>query len=98
MALLEVQDLSVRFGEHRAVREVALSVDAGEIVGLIGPNGAGKTTTFNAIAGVQRCTGAVRLDGVHVSSAPPQRPARLGMNRTLHRLEVFESRTAYALI
>src|SRR3546814_20870470 len=85
MALLEVQDLSVRFGEHRAVREVALSVDAGEIVGLIGPNGAGKTTTFNAIAGVQRCTGAVRLDGVDVSSAPPQRRARLGMNRTFPR-------------
>ncbi|HEY9555275.1 MAG TPA: ABC transporter ATP-binding protein [Acidimicrobiales bacterium] len=95
MALLEVQDLSVRFGEHRAVREVALSVDAGEIVGLIGPNGAGKTTTFNAIAGVQRCTGAVRLDGVDVSSAPPQRRARLGMNRTFQRLEVFGSMTAY---
>src|SRR3546814_11991724 len=95
MALLEVQDLSVRFGEHRAVREVALSVDAGEIVGLIGPNGAGKTTTFNAIAGVQRCTGAVRLDGVDVSSAPPQRRARLGMNRQFQRLGVCGSMTDY---
>ena len=95
MAVLEVHNLSVRFGEHRAVREVSLSVDAGEIVGLIGPNGAGKTTTFNAIAGVQRCTGAVRLDGVDVSSAPPQRRARLGMNRTFQRLEVFGSMTAY---
>src|SRR3546814_4072987 len=95
MALLGVRDVSVHFGGHRAVREVALSVDAGEIVGLIGPNGAGKTTTFNAIAGVQRCTGAVRLDGVDVSSAPPQRRARLGMNRTFQRLEVFGSMTAY---
>jgi len=95
MAVLEVHNLSVRFGEHLAVREVDLSVDAGEIVGLIGPNGAGKTTTFNAIAGVQRCTGAVHLDGVDISSATPQRRAQLGMNRTFQRLEVFGSMTAY---
>ena len=94
-AVLEVHNLSVRFGEHRAVHDVSLSVDRGEIVGLIGPNGAGKTTTFNAIAGVQRCTGTVRLDGVDISSAPPQRRAKLGMNRTFQRLEVFGSMTAY---
>ena len=95
MAVLEVHNLNVRFGEHHAVRDVSLSVDAGEIVGLIGPNGAGKTTTFNAISGVQRCTGTVHLDGVDISSAPPQRRARLGMNRTFQRLEVFGSMTAY---
>src|SRR4026209_1743998 len=95
MAVLEVHNLSVRFGEHLAVREVDLSVGAGEIVGLIGPNGAGKTTTFNAIAGVQRCTGAVHLDGVDISSATPQRRAQLGMNRPSQRLEVFGSMPAY---
>jgi branched-chain amino acid transport system ATP-binding protein len=95
MVVLEVHNLSVRFGEHRAVHDVSLSVERGEIVGLIGPNGAGKTTTFNAIAGVQRCTGTVRLDGLDISSAPPQRRARLGMNRTFQRLEVFGSMTAY---
>ncbi len=95
MAVLEVHKLSVRFGEHPAVDDVSLSVDAGEIVGLIGPNGAGKTTTFNAVAGVQRCRGRVLLEGVDVSSAPPQRRARLGMNRTFQRLEVFGSMTAY---
>jgi branched-chain amino acid transport system ATP-binding protein len=94
MAVLEVHNLSVRFGDHLAVHDVSLSVDTGEIVGLIGPNGAGKTTTFNAIAGVQRCTGKVQLDGVDVSSAPTQRRARLGMNRTFQRLEVFGSMTA----
>ena len=95
MAVLEVHNLSVRFGEHLAVRDVDVSVDQGEIVGLIGPNGAGKTTTFNAIAGVQRCTGTVHLDGIDISSASPQRRAQLGMNRTFQRLEVFGSMTAY---
>ncbi len=95
MAVLEVHNLSVRFGEHRAVLDVSLSVDAGEIVGLIGPNGAGKTTTFNAIAGVQRCKGTVHLDGVDISDASAQRRAKLGMNRTFQRLEVFGSMSAY---
>ena len=95
MAVLEARGLSVRFSGHLAVDEVDLSVDAGTIVGLIGPNGAGKTTTFNAMAGVQACTGSVHLDGVDISSAPPHRRARLGMNRTFQRLEVFGSMTAY---
>jgi branched-chain amino acid transport system ATP-binding protein len=94
MAVLEATELSVRFGLHHAVRDVSLAVDAGAIVGLIGPNGAGKTTTFNAISGVQTCTGTVHLEGVDISSAPPHRRARLGMNRTFQRLEVFGSMTA----
>ena len=98
MPVLEAIDINVRFGEHAAVRDVSLSVDAGEIVGLIGPNGAGKTTTFNAISGVQKCSGRVRIDGTEVSGAPPHRRARLGMNRTFHRLEVFGSMTAFANI
>jgi len=95
MAVLEASELNVRFGAHHAVRNVSCSVDAGTIVGLIGPNGAGKTTLFNALSGVQRCTGIVRLDGVDVSSAPAHRRARLGMNRTFQRLEVFGSMSAY---
>jgi branched-chain amino acid transport system ATP-binding protein len=95
MAVLEARELNVRFGEHRAVRDVSLAVEGGEILGLIGPNGAGKTTTFNAISGVQRCSGTVVLDGVDVSGAPPDRRARLGMSRTFQRLEVFGSMTAY---
>ena len=95
MAVLEARGLGVHFGAHLAVRDVDLDVDAGDIVGLIGPNGAGKTTTFNAVSGVQKCTGTVTLDGVDVSGEPPHRRARLGMSRTFQRLEVFGTMTAY---
>ncbi len=95
MAVLEARDVNVRFGEHHAVRDATLGVAEGSIVGLIGPNGAGKTTLFNALCGVQRCTGTVLLDDVDVSDAPPHRRARLGLNRTFQRLEVFGSMTAY---
>jgi branched-chain amino acid transport system ATP-binding protein len=95
MAVLEARGLGVRFGAHLAVRDVDLDVDAGDIVGLIGPNGAGKTTTFNAVSGVQKCTGSVTLAGVDVSGEPPHARARLGMSRTFQRLEVFGTMTAY---
>jgi branched-chain amino acid transport system ATP-binding protein len=95
MALLEAVNVSVRFGALKAVREVSLEVDAGQIAALIGPNGAGKTTLFNAISGVQRYEGKVILDGVDVSDASPQKRARLGMNRTFQRLEVFGTMTAH---
>ena len=95
MAVLEARELNVRFGAHHAVRDVSLEVDRGEILGLIGPNGAGKTTTFNAVSGVQKCSGAVTIDGVDVSGAPPDKRARLGMSRTFQRLEVFGTMTAY---
>ena len=95
MALLEAHGIGVRFGELQAVRDVDLEVDPGGIVGLIGPNGAGKTTTFNAISGVQPCTGRVVLDGQDVSSAPVHRRAWLGLHRTFQRLEVFGSMSAF---
>jgi len=95
MALLEARNVDVRFGEHRAVADVSLTVDAGRIAALIGPNGAGKTTLFNALSGVQRCGGRVLLDGADISDAPPQKRARLGMSRTFQRIEVFGTMSAY---
>ncbi len=85
----------VRFGEHQAVRDVSLAVDAGEIAGLIGPNGAGKTTLFNAVSGVQTLHGHGAPRRRRHLRLPPQQRARLGMNRTFQRLEVFGTMTAY---
>jgi branched-chain amino acid transport system ATP-binding protein len=94
--VLEVSDVSVRFGGLVAVDSVSLSVKRGQVMGLIGPNGAGKTTLFNVIAGIQRATsGVVRVGGRDVSRLPPHRRARLGVGRTFQRLEVFGTLTVH---
>jgi branched-chain amino acid transport system ATP-binding protein len=90
MSLLEVQDVTVRFGGHTALSSVSLAADAGRITGLIGPNGAGKTTMFNVITGQQEPTrGKVVLDGEDIGSLLPYKRARKGMARTFQRLELF---------
>ena len=94
MALLDVREVTVKFGGNVAVDRVDLSVEAGRITGLIGPNGAGKTTLFNVITGLQAAgSGSVEIDGTDISDLRPYRRARLGMARTFQRLELFGSLT-----
>lgn len=89
---LEIADLSVSFGGLTALQEVSFSVGAGEIVALIGPNGAGKTTVFNAVCGLVRSRGEIRIDG----APAPRRTsdlAAVGVSRTLQGLGLFDGLT-----
>jgi branched-chain amino acid transport system ATP-binding protein len=94
MSLLEVTGVSKRFGGIAALRDVSVSVDAREAVGLVGPNGAGKTTLFNCVLGVLRPDGGhVEFSGRPLLGLPAYRRARLGIGRTFQRLELFAGMT-----
>jgi branched-chain amino acid transport system ATP-binding protein len=93
-AVLEVAGVGISFGGVRAVDDVSLAANAGEVLSIIGPNGAGKTTLFNIISGLYRMDrGAIRLGGADVSRARPPELARRGLSRTFQNLQVFSRMT-----
>jgi len=90
VALLELERVSKRFGGVLAVREVSLSVEAGEICGLMGANGAGKTTLFSLIAGHSKPDrGDIRFDGKSLTRLRPEQICRLGIGRTFQIVKPF---------
>jgi len=92
MALLETAGLTKDFGGLRAVHDLALRVDQGEIVGLIGPNGSGKTTVFNLVTGLYRATGGRILfdDGRReLTGLAPHAITALGIARTFQNQRLF---------
>ena len=92
-AILSTAGLSVRFGGVRAVDQVDVVVEEGQLVGLIGPNGAGKTTFVDAITGFVRYTGRVELEGQDLTGMPPHARARRGLARTWQSTELFDDLT-----
>jgi branched-chain amino acid transport system ATP-binding protein len=92
LALLELENVTRRFGGVVALDGVSLDAREGEIVGLIGPNGAGKTTAFNVITGLYRPdSGRVAFDGRDLLRTRRHRMVRLGIARTFQNVELFRS-------
>ena len=94
MGILEVSKCTKRFGGLVAVKDLSMSLNAGDLYGLIGPNGAGKTTIFNLITGVYAPDeGAIMLDGEPIHRRKPSAIAALGMSRTFQNIRLFQSMT-----
>jgi branched-chain amino acid transport system ATP-binding protein len=92
--LLEVTDLSKRFGGLRAIQNVGFPVPAGAILAVIGPNGAGKTTLFNLIAGSLRPdAGSIHFAGERIDGLAPDAVCRRGIGRTFQIVRPFPALT-----
>ncbi|HEU5064488.1 MAG TPA: ABC transporter ATP-binding protein [Gaiellaceae bacterium] len=92
--LLELSDVTRRFGGVVALDGVSLTVQQGEIAGLIGPNGAGKTTAFNVITRLYRPeSGEVTFDGESLLKTAPHKVVRRGIARTFQNVELFPTMT-----
>ncbi len=88
--ILELTNLSKRFGGLLAVDNVSLHIKRGEVFALIGPNGAGKTTLFNNVTGLfQPTSGQVVFDGRDITGSRPHTVARLGIARTFQNIRLF---------
>jgi branched-chain amino acid transport system ATP-binding protein len=94
VALLSLDNASLRFGGFVALDEVSFDVQPHTIFGLFGPNGAGKTTAFNVITRLYRIdSGDVVFDGKSLLHTPPSRVVRLGIARTFQNVELFPTMT-----
>ncbi|HAG59208.1 MAG TPA: ABC transporter ATP-binding protein [Arthrobacter bacterium] len=93
--IVEVKDLTIKFGGLVALDNVSFDIRRGEILGLIGPNGAGKTTCFNAMTGVYKPTaGQVVLEGQVINGLKQHKITRLGLSRTFQNIRLFGEMTA----
>ncbi|MFG1777406.1 ABC transporter ATP-binding protein [Micromonospora sp. NPDC049051] len=93
--LLEVDNVTLRFGGVVALNEVDFTLYKGEILGLIGPNGAGKTTCFNAMTGIyQPSEGQIRFRGQKISGKKRHHITKMGMARTFQNIRLFPEMTA----
>lgn len=93
--IVEVQNLTIKFGGLVALDNISFNIKRGEILGLIGPNGAGKTTCFNAMTGVYKpSSGKVLLEGQALNGLKQHKITRLGLSRTFQNIRLFGEMTA----
>jgi len=94
--LLELTNVSVRYGSFTAIRDVTFSVRRGEIAVLLGANGAGKSTLFRAISGLHKPTqGEIRLDGERIDPLPPDRIVQRGIVQCAEGRKLFARMSVY---
>jgi branched-chain amino acid transport system ATP-binding protein len=94
MALLQVQELTLRFGGLEVIDRLSFDVEEGAIVSLIGPNGAGKTSIFNCLTGFYRAnSGDVRFRNKSMLQLKPHKITQSGMARTFQNLRLFKNMT-----
>jgi branched-chain amino acid transport system ATP-binding protein len=93
--LLELDDVSARYGQVMALHGVSLTVDEGEVVALLGANGAGKTTTLRAVSGTVRRSGHVVVAGKRLTRAGPEAVARAGVAHVPEGRGIFAQLTVW---
>ena len=94
MTMLSVKNVAISFGGVKALQDVSLALNRGEILGLIGPNGAGKTTLFNCISGVLTPdAGAINFEDRPINHLRPHERAQMGIARTFQNLQLWGSMT-----
>lgn len=94
MALLEIRDLVVRYGEIEALRGISLNVEEGQVVTLLGANGAGKSTTLRAISGLAKpAAGDILYDGKSIAGLGPEAIVRIGISHVPEGRRVFPGLT-----
>jgi branched-chain amino acid transport system ATP-binding protein len=95
MMILEVDRLSITFGGVRAIDEVSIAIESGQVFSIIGPNGSGKTTLFNLVSGIYTPNdGSIRFAGETVTGLAPNRLAQRGLSRTFQNLQIFSRMSA----
>ncbi len=95
MAVLQLDNITVRFGGLLALSSLSFSINKGQIVGLIGPNGAGKTTIFNVLTGVYKASeGDVLFKGESILGQRSYQIFSLGIARTFQNIRLFSNMTA----
>ena len=95
-AMLETKNLGISFGGLKAVDELTMTIEKGQLYGLIGPNGAGKTTAFNLLTGVYKPTeGNFFLNGEKLTGSSTIEINKKGIARTFQNIRLFKSQTVF---